>query len=85
LLLLPLLAPVGAEAGPLMRRAEERQACDAFDRLDLAGIVEELAPDATLVDELSRRWVRGRAAVAEQLQGCWRSPAPCIPNSATCR
>jgi len=34
-----------------------------FDRMDVAGAMRTVAEDAQGVDEISRRWLRGRAEV----------------------
>lgn len=40
----------------------------ALDRLDMASIGELLAPEAQGVDEISRRWMRGREEVGAYLR-----------------
>lgn len=39
----------------------------ALDRKDQAAILELMGADVVMVDEISRRWLRGIAAVAEQI------------------
>ena len=48
-----------------------REMVAAFDRKDFAAVMQMAADDAQGVDEISRRWLRGRAAVeahARQLE-----------------
>ena len=46
-----------------------RELFDALDRKDLPAMVDRLADDAQGVDEISRRWMRGRSALEEYIGG----------------
>jgi uncharacterized protein (TIGR02246 family) len=45
-----------------------RELFSAFDRKDFAAVLRLVDDDAQGVDEISRRWMRGRDAIAEYVQ-----------------
>lgn len=53
-------------SGELSRVAAELLA--SFDSFDFDAVLERTADDAQVVDDLSRHWVRGRAAIGAHMQ-----------------